>query len=190
MTGRRFLTEEERALWQQITQHDSRFDDKRRYTDPTPSKLAKPKVRTRGYERLQAPQGTDFMPLSLGDYAGIDHHTAARFRTGEKPIDGLLDLHGMTVDRAHHVLVDFVHQHHARGSRVLLIITGKGMRQCEDGLQGFAPRGVLRTALPEWLATPDLRHLILAVDHAAVKHGGTGAYYVLLKRQRGKRGKH
>jgi DNA-nicking Smr family endonuclease len=57
------------------------------------------------------------------------------------------------------------------------VITGKGLG---DSLG----RGVLRQAVPRWLNQAPNRARILAVMPAQPKHGGTGALYVLLKRQR------
>ncbi len=42
--------------------------------------------------------------------------------------------------------------------------------------------------LPGWLNAPDLRRLILAYCHAQPQHGGSGAVYILLKRERGRGG--
>ena len=48
--------------------------------------------------------------------------------------------------------------------------------------------GALRQALPGRLNAPDLRRLILAYCHAQPHHGGSGAVYILLKRERGRGG--
>jgi DNA-nicking Smr family endonuclease len=60
--------------------------------------------------------------------------------------------------------------------RTVLVITGKG---------GFGDaRGVLREAVPRWLNEGDLRPRVLSCAWAQPKHGGAGALYVLLRRQR------
>ena len=38
--------------------------------------------------------------------------------------------------------------------------------------------------LPQWLAAPGLRHAVLEVVEAHRRHGGSGAYYVYLRRRR------
>jgi len=122
---------------------------------------------------------SDFCLPPLGAYAGIDRNTAERFRKGEMEMDGTIDLHGMSREKAHVALSGFIRHHYDRGSRCLLVITGKGLRQ-----NGEQQRGILREMLPQWLAEPGLRGIILAFDVARPKHGGSGAYYILLRRAR------
>ena len=85
--------------------------------------------------------------------------------------DAKLDLHGMTAASAHNLLTSFIKQKSHQGKRNLLIITGKGS-------------GMLRDSLPHWLETNEIRPLILSVAVAQQKHGGTGAYYVVLRKNR------
>jgi DNA-nicking Smr family endonuclease len=108
---------------------------------------------------------------------GIDKRTAERFRKGEMAIDRRLDLHGMTQDAAHAALDRFVRQAWRDGLRMLLIITGKGS----------GGEGVLRRSLPHWLAAGEHAPRVLRLENAQPKHGGGGAFYVLLRRQREER---
>ena len=69
----------------------------------------------------------------------------------------------------------------------MLVITGKGSRSRGAGAPlsfGEGAMGVLREALPGWINRPALRPLVLAFCAARPKHGGDGAFYVLLKRRR------
>jgi DNA-nicking Smr family endonuclease len=105
---------------------------------------------------------------------GLDRRTADRVRKGEIPIDGRIDLHGMTQDNAHAALDRFVRQAWKDGQRMLLVITGKGN----------LGEGVLRRGVPRWLASGEHAARILKVSSAQPRHGGEGAFYVLLRRQR------
>ena len=84
--------------------------------------------------------------------------------------DAKLDLHGMTAACAHNLLINFIKQKSHQGKRNLLIITGKGS-------------GILRDSLPHWLETNEIKPLISSVAVAKPKHGGTGAYYVYLRKK-------
>lgn len=117
-------------------------------------------------------------------FAGIDKRTAERFRKGEMPIDAIIDLHGHTLDAAFRLLERALTRAVAGGQRCLLIITGKGIERAE--MDGFMPsgRGVLRDLVPRWLADPINRDRVLSVTSASHRHGGGGAFYVLIRRQR------
>lgn len=121
-------------------------------------------------------RGARLPPLSPGESPGVDRRTAERFRRGQLAVEARLDLHGLTQAEAHRTLVSFIHQAHGSGLRTVLVITGKG---------GFGDaRGVLREAVPRWLNESDLRPRVLSCAWAQPKHGGAGALYVLLRRQR------
>jgi len=94
-----------------------------------------------------------------------------------------LDLHGLTLDRALSALTRFILSQHASGRRLVLVITGKG-KDRDDGGPIPVRFGVLRHQVPQWLALPPLAGVILQVSQSHQKHGGSGAYYVYLKRSR------
>ncbi|MDE0718757.1 MAG: Smr/MutS family protein, partial [Rhodospirillaceae bacterium] len=119
--------------------------------------------------------------LGLGDAPGVDKRTATRFRRGLMPIDARLDLHGHSQKSGRAALAGFLRAHRAAGRRCVLVVTGKGLK--DDWSVG-----ALRQALPGWLNAPDLRRLILAYCHAQPHHGGSGAVYILLRRERGRGG--
>ncbi len=106
----------------------------------------------------------------------LDDQTLHKLKKGRLPIEGRVDLHGMTQDEAYSLLLGFLHRAHAGGIRYVLIITGKGSSSGGDG--------ILRRAVPAWLSTPAFRPLVSSHDHAARNHGGSGALYVRLRRTR------
>ena len=121
-------------------------------------------------------RGAHLPPLAPGESPGVDRRTADRFRRGQLEVEARLDLHGLTQEKAHRALASFIQEAHASGLRTVLVITGKG---------GFGDaRGVLREAVPRWLNEGDLRPRVLSCAWAQPKHGGAGALYVLLRRQR------
>lgn len=122
-----------------------------------------------------------------GAMPGVDKRTAEKFRRGRMTIDARIDLHGLTQDKAHRTLNDFMVKAHGRGARCVLVITGKGSapKYEDDGFMPDRSRGVLREMVPRWLNEPGNRARILAIQPAQPKDGGSGAFYVLLKRVRG-----
>ena len=118
--------------------------------------------------------------------AGLDRRTAQRLKRGKLPIEARLDLHGFTQTQAHHELDTFLESSFASGKRCVLIITGKGssMRHDEFSNHWAPPPGILRTAVPQWLNEQENRVRVIAYCPAQPNHGGAGALYVLLRRQR------
>ncbi len=94
-------------------------------------------------------------------------------RRGKQPISASFDLHGHTRDSAFQILPRFLRTEQARGSQCVIVITGKGKRG----------EGVLRQGFLNWLELPEARALISGYAPAHSKHGGTGAWYVFLRRR-------
>ncbi|MBN9073049.1 MAG: Smr/MutS family protein [Rhizobiales bacterium] len=104
----------------------------------------------------------------------LDRPTHEKLARGRLQIEAKVDLHGLTQSEAHGLLLSFLHRAHASGLRYVLVVTGKGSTSKGDG--------VLRRAVPEWLATPAFRSVVGSHDAAARHHGGGGALYVRLRR--------
>lgn len=178
---RRRLTPDERELWGQLQKTvqpifpSSSPEEKPTRTEkeiifPVPTPL--PTIPGR------PPRPRQPLPeLKVDDLTVMDRRLAQRLRRGELPIAATLDLHGMTVVQAQPALERFITEAASRGNRCVLVITGKGLRS-------NPAEGVLKREMPRWLALPALRDRILAVTPARPVHGGSGAFYVLLKRDR------
>lgn len=132
---------------------------------------ARPRVTTPPRANALPPPPAAKPPVYLERTADpIGGHRAADLRRGRTEPEARLDLHGMTHDGAYRALIGFLTKAQGEDKRVVLVVTGKG--------------GVLREALPLWLGQADLRPLVSGVAEAHVKHGGSGAFYVSLRRKR------
>lgn len=118
-----------------------------------------------------------------GRKISMDRKAYARLMRGKLRPEGKIDLHGMTLERAHPVLTRFILSAQSQGKRLVLVVTGKG-KQRDDGGPIPVRIGVLRHQVPQWLNNPPLSLAILQVTQAHVRHGGGGAYYVYLKKAR------
>jgi DNA-nicking Smr family endonuclease len=106
-----------------------------------------------------------------------------RVARGRLEIDATLDLHGLRQSQAHGALCRFIEHVWSRGDRTVLIITGKGVKR--TGFAAFEQKGVLRHAVPVWLAEPALSARVAGWGPSAIGHGGDGALYVRLKTNTG-----
>ncbi len=95
-------------------------------------------------------------------------------------IQNRLDLHGMTQEKAFKELHIFIHRCFSAKQQDVLVITGKGIKITEGKTEG----GVLRKQLPVWLEHPDLRGFVHFYTNAHPFEGGTGAYYIRLRKNR------
>lgn len=95
-------------------------------------------------------------------------------RRGEYPVEGELDLHGMTLNQAKRALHGFLSSALARHLGCVRIIHGKGLRSGSDG-------PVLKTTVNALLRKTSS---VVAYVSARPADGGTGAVYVLLAQSR------
>ena len=166
---------------------------------PEPHGLAKTRPRTRVRKSPPARDGLDeLMPLLPGppdvpgdgpsgapqtagtigggdalsfQRAGVRTQVVRRLRRGLIPIEGELDLHGLSQAAARYQLAEFLTYSRDTGRRCVRIIHGKGYR---SGARG----PVLKAAGDLWLRRhPD----VMAFTSARALDGGTGAVYVLLR---------
>jgi DNA-nicking Smr family endonuclease len=105
-----------------------------------------------------------------------------KVRRGKLDIDARIDLHGMRQIAAHTALGAIIARTRAENGRCILVVTGKGA-PVDPGEDFITPqRGVIRRRLPEWLNGPGIREHVSGFAPANAKDGGSGAFYVLLKR--------
>jgi DNA-nicking Smr family endonuclease len=112
----------------------------------------------------------------------MDAKTHGKMTRGKLAPEARIDLHGMTLPAAHPELIRFVLNAQSDGLWLVLVITGKGKKGQDIG--PIPQRmGVLRHQVPHWLRLPPLGQAVLQVSEAHLKHGGSGAYYVYLRRR-------
>ncbi|MCE8507291.1 Smr/MutS family protein [Ruegeria pomeroyi] len=194
---RRKLTRDEIDLWRKVVRQADRLHPER-VDGVHPQTLPKPKptkplpmslepfelgqaARVKSARHVLTPSVTDRLSRAP---VQMDPKAYTRMRRGKLKPEGKLDLHGMRVDTAHPALTRFILTAQAQGKRLVLVVTGKGKYRDEPGPIP-TPRGVLRHQVPQWLSLPPLAQAVLQVTPAHISHGGEGAYYVYLRRNRG-----
>ena len=116
--------------------------------------------------------------LSIEDRS-FDRDVSRSLSRGKLVPQASIDLHGMTVAAAERAVTRFLDDATARDLRVVLVVTGKGVRL--DG--GRVWGGRIRNEFVGWLNRADNRDRVRAVRPAHPRHGGGGAFYVLLRRR-------
>jgi len=187
----RMLSPEERELWRKIARGVRPLDPSRlrRLEDPDPpspgtTDARPPAAPVKGASRpapVPAPKSGPAPPEQSGD---------RRMRRGRVEVEARLDLHGLTSARAREALLGFLGRAQAGGLRCVLVITGKGAgAHALDRLryEPFDPEarplpGVLRRAFSRWMGEPEFARLVSGYAPAHRRHGGDGAFYVMVRR--------
>lgn len=199
MTRHRKLRPEEEALWEKVARTTERLHP------PRPKILADAEPKAKQVQKAAPPKPKPIPQFQIGQNAkggkpsddllpGIadrikgapvqmDRKAYQKMKRGRLLPEARIDLHGMTLAQAHPALNSFILQSHARGLRLVLVITGKGK---EKDTGGPIPerKGALRHQVPQWLRMAPLGSAVMQISEAHLKHGGGGAYYVYLRRRR------
>ncbi len=117
-----------------------------------------------------------------GHVVGLDEQIINKMKAGGYSSEAHLDLHGLNALQAWEALTGFFRSAYHKGLRCVLIVPGRGLNS-----PGGA--GVLRERLQTWFTQAPFKYVILAFCTALPKHGGAGAIYVLLRKQKKSRGK-
>lgn len=194
---KRRLAPDEIELWQKVAEKTERLHRQQTFDPeayaPQPAQTRKVSKEPVSLDGKSPPRPTprkinyDLAP-SLPDQlrkapVQMDRKTFGKMTRGKLTPERRIDLHGMTLDRAHEALSRFIMASHGAGCRLVLVITGKGKNRDEGG--PIPVRfGVLRHQVPQWLSTPPIGQVVMQVTPAHISHGGGGAYYVYLRRRR------
>ncbi len=207
MSRERGLSAEDKALWSRVAATIAPMQPLRKDPKPEPppkpaSVIAKaaaafapaplpPSFRIGGFSVPSEPLGRnprinqDLAPKPGERLAAqplrMDAKTHRHMTRGKLRPEARIDLHGMTLAVAQPALINFVMGAHSRGSRLVLVITGKGKAGGPDAPLPIRP-GALRHNVPHWLQMMPLAPLVLQVTPAHRSHGGEGAYYVYLRK--------
>ncbi|HEY8593261.1 MAG TPA: Smr/MutS family protein [Sphingomicrobium sp.] len=137
-----------------------------------PAPVTKPRPRPAAAPKIAAPPSRPVPGTTL------DGSWDRRLATGAVEPDRIVDLHGMSLDRAWHAIDRALEEAIGRGSRLVLLITGHH-RPGEPPIK----RGAIRAAVHDWLAASRHAGDIAAVRGAHRRHGGGGSLYIVLRRQ-------
>lgn len=165
--GGRELTADDRAIWKRVTRT---VTPKPEYAQKQESADFAKMLQGRGPYMRVTPEPRSSKSQT---YKAVETTSDKRVRRGRVHIDRRIDLHDMTRDQARPTLFNAVRTSYARDEKCLLVITGKGLRL----------NGVLRQTFPNWINADEIRSMIASYAQSHIRHGGTGAWYVFLKRK-------
>jgi len=182
----RGLRAEEKELWQQVARTarpmrpNKKIEEKQSFA-PAQVKSSGPAIDhfEIGSKAKTASTAIDRAPTPS---LNMDKKTFQRMKRGKSRPEAKIDLHGMTAEEARSDLIEFLFRAQADGKRLVLVVTGKGRTGQDAGL--MSRPGVLRRSLPRWVSEAPLAPIVQQTTEAHQRHGGSGAFYVYLRRRR------
>jgi len=96
-----------------------------------------------------------------------------------------LDLHGYSLDNANKVLEDFIKKSYEEKIFKLIIVTGKGLHS-DNEKNPYVSKdlSILKYSIPEFVKNnSELMKIISDIKEASIEDGGSGAFYIYLKKK-------
>jgi len=95
-----------------------------------------------------------------------------------------IDLHGFTLLEANKIIEQFINKSYEEKINKLIIVTGKGLHS-ENEKNPFVSKklSILKYSVPEFIKNnKKLMKKIIEFKDAEIKDGGSGAFYIYLKK--------
>ena len=105
--------------------------------------------------------------------------------TTKAPKTKVCDLHGYSLDEANEKVKNLINSSYEKGVNKLIIVTGKGLHS-ENEKDPYVSKdlGILKYSVPEYINNnKELTKLINEVKDASIEDGGTGSFYIYLKKK-------
>ncbi len=95
-----------------------------------------------------------------------------------------IDLHGYTLEKANHTIEAFINKSYLENVKKLIIVTGKGLHsKNEKNPYVSKDLSILKYSVPEFIkGNENLMKKIIEIKDADIKDGGSGSFYVYLKK--------
>ena len=97
-----------------------------------------------------------------------------------------VDLHGYTLDEANKFIEKFIVKAFNENIKKLIVVTGKGLHSnIESDPYVSRDLSILKYSVPEYInKNKNLKDIILEIKEAKIEDGGSGAFYVYLKKNK------
>ena len=95
-----------------------------------------------------------------------------------------IDLHGYTLEEANEQIEKIINDSYLEKIKKIIVVTGKGLHsQNEKNPYVSKDLSILKYSIPEFIkSNPALRKLINKIEEASIEDGGSGAFYIYLKK--------
>ena len=96
----------------------------------------------------------------------------------------LIDLHGYTLEEANKKIEKFIKNAYENNIYKIIVVTGKGIHsQSQKNPYVSKDLSILKYSVPEFISNnKSLMNLIIQIEEAKIEDGGSGAFYIYLKK--------
>ena len=110
----------------------------------------------------------------------LKHRSKKLFKTRS------IDLHGYTLDDANRTIEKFINDAYLDNINKLIVVTGKGLHSDNEKDPYVSKKlGILKYSVPEFISNnSSLMNLINEISDAKVEDGGSGSFYIFLKKNK------
>ena len=97
-----------------------------------------------------------------------------------------IDLHGYTLEEANKTIEKFIYRSFSEKINKLIVVTGKGLHsQNEKDPYVSKDLSILKYSVPEFIENnKSLMNIINEIKDASIEDGGSGAFYIFLKKNK------
>ena len=97
-----------------------------------------------------------------------------------------IDLHGYTLDQANKTIENFIRESYNKKIDKLIVVTGKGLHSQNKKNPYLSENlSILKYSIPEFiLNNKNLNNIIHEIQDAKIEDGGSGAFYIYLKKNK------
>ena len=95
------------------------------------------------------------------------------------------DLHGYSLEEANDKITDLIHSAYINNVSKLIIVTGKGIHS-DNEKDPYVSKdlGILKYSVPDYIKRNNqLMNMINKIEDAKIEDGGSGAFYIFLKKK-------
>ena len=109
-----------------------------------------------------------------------------KVKSNSSPKVRSIDLHGFTLEQANSVVKNFINKSLDQNINKLIVVTGKGIHsEVEKDPYVSKDLSILKFSVPEFIKNnKDLMKNIIEIKEADILDGGSGAFYIYLKKSK------
>ena len=96
-----------------------------------------------------------------------------------------IDLHGFTLEQANITITNFIENCYQNSVSKIIVVTGKGLHSnVEKDPYVSKDLSILKYSVPEYIENnEELMKKIIEIKDARIEDGGTGAFYIFLRKK-------